>query len=87
MNALNVYGAGAVLDKTSDNDGRFTQYGPWVYPELKGRLLELVDMRSSSVSGSGEGVVRFAGEVSRDERERFNEGGRRDRRPDMLKMC
>lgn len=44
-------------------------------------------MRSSSVSGSGEGVVRFAGEVSRDERERFNEGGRRDRRPDMLKMC
>lgn len=84
MNALNVYGAGAVFDKTSDNDGRFTQYGPWEYPELKGRLLELVDMRSSSVSGSGEGVVRFTGEVSRDERERFNEGGRRDRRPDML---
>lgn len=83
MNALNVYGAGAVLDKTSDNDGRFTQYGLVVYP-LNGRLLQLLDMRSSSVSGSGEGVVRFAGDVSREERERFNEGGRRDRRPDML---
>lgn len=79
-------GAPAVFDNTSDNDGRFTQYGPEGYATLSGRLLLLYssDMRSSSVSGSGEGVVLFVGDVSRDDRERFNEGGRLDLRLAIL---
>ena len=78
-------GAPAVFDNTSDNDGRFTQYGPEGYTTLSGRLLLYsFDMRSSSVSGSGEGVVLFVGDVSRDDRERFNEGGRLDLRLAIL---
>lgn len=78
-------GAPAVFDNTSDNDGCFTQYGPEGYATLSGRLLLYsFDIRSSSVSGSGEGVVLFVGDVSRDDRERFNEGGRLDLRLAIL---
>lgn len=85
MKAVSVNGAPAVFDNTCDSEGRFIQYGPVGKATLSGRLwLYSFELRSSSVSGSGEGEPRFVGDVSREDSERFSEGGRRDLRPAMI---